>query len=108
MQLTVGFDLDMTLVDTRAGIHACALRLGQELGVDIDADLVVSRLGVNTRSTIDTLGVGTRTEEPSSLPFSSGSTNPTARSSARRPAWPCRAPPTPSTSYAGPVVASSW
>ena len=45
MQLTVGFDLDMTLVDTRAGIGRCATRLGEELGVQIDADVVVSRLG---------------------------------------------------------------
>src|ERR1700761_7261971 len=32
----------------------------------------------NFRSTSDTFGVGTRTEMPSSLPFSSGSTRPTA------------------------------
>jgi uncharacterized protein len=45
VQLTVGFDLDMTLVDTRAGVHACMVQLGDELGVRIDADVVVSRLG---------------------------------------------------------------
>ena len=45
MQLTVGFDLDMTLVDTRAGVGACMVRLAEELGVHIDAELVVSRLG---------------------------------------------------------------
>ena len=32
----------------------------------------------NVRSTSDTFGVGTRTEMPSNLPFSSGSTRPTA------------------------------
>ena len=45
MQLTVGFDLDMTLVDTRSGVRASMLRLAEELDVAIDADLAVSRLG---------------------------------------------------------------
>ncbi|WP_189547962.1 HAD family hydrolase [Streptomyces gelaticus] len=43
--LTVGFDLDMTLLDTRAGIKAAYLALSAETGTPIDADLVVSRLG---------------------------------------------------------------
>src|ERR1700712_1288063 len=43
----------------------------------ISSTLVV-RAAQNFRSTSDTLGVGTRTEMPSSLPFSSGSTRPTA------------------------------
>jgi uncharacterized protein len=43
--LTVGFDLDMTLVDTRPGVHASMTRLSAELGVAIDADVVVGRLG---------------------------------------------------------------
>ena len=34
---------------------------------------------MNFKSTTDTFGVGTRTDDPSSLPFSSGSTSPTAR-----------------------------
>jgi uncharacterized protein len=45
VQLTVGFDLDMTLVDTRPGVRASMERLSADLGVPIDADLVVSRLG---------------------------------------------------------------
>ena len=45
MQLTVGFDLDMTLIDTRRGVHRSVVRLSQDLGIAIDADLVVSRLG---------------------------------------------------------------
>ncbi|MDT4939230.1 MAG: phosphoglycolate phosphatase, partial [Pseudonocardiales bacterium] len=45
MQLTVGFDLDMTLVDTRAGVRRSMVQLAAELGVPIDADVVVSRLG---------------------------------------------------------------
>jgi phosphoglycolate phosphatase len=43
--LTVGFDLDMTLIDTRPGIHATYRALSTETGVPIDADLAVSRLG---------------------------------------------------------------
>ncbi|WEH41202.1 haloacid dehalogenase-like hydrolase [Streptomyces sp. NBC_01218] len=43
--LTVGFDLDMTLIDSRPGIKANYLALSRETGVSIDADLVVSRLG---------------------------------------------------------------
>ncbi|NSC22391.1 HAD family hydrolase [Streptomyces albus subsp. chlorinus] len=42
---TVGFDLDMTLIDSRPGIHAAWRRLAEETGVHIDADLVVTRLG---------------------------------------------------------------
>ncbi|NNH75767.1 HAD family hydrolase [Nocardia uniformis] len=41
----VGFDLDMTLADTRAGIGACYARIAAETGVFIDVDLVTSRLG---------------------------------------------------------------
>ncbi|MFC5663662.1 HAD family hydrolase [Kitasatospora misakiensis] len=43
--LTVGFDLDMTLLDTRPGIRATYLALSAETGTAIDADLVVNRLG---------------------------------------------------------------
>ncbi|MDH2389649.1 haloacid dehalogenase-like hydrolase [Streptomyces sp. HNM0663] len=41
----VGFDLDMTLIDSRPGIHACYRALSAETGVAIDADLAVTRLG---------------------------------------------------------------
>ena len=43
--LTVGFDLDMTLIDSRPGIHACYQALSARTGTYIDADLVVTRLG---------------------------------------------------------------
>ncbi|GAA2622432.1 HAD family hydrolase [Streptomyces axinellae] len=43
--VTIGFDLDMTLIDSRPGIHATWRRLSAETGVRIDADLAVSRLG---------------------------------------------------------------
>ncbi|MFI9806524.1 HAD family hydrolase [Streptomyces sp. NPDC052301] len=45
MTLTVGFDLDMTLIDSRPGIRACYLALSERTGTYIDADLAVTRLG---------------------------------------------------------------
>jgi phosphoglycolate phosphatase len=41
----VGFDLDMTLIDSRPGIAATLRAITAETGVPIDAELVVSRLG---------------------------------------------------------------
>ncbi|GAA5073079.1 phosphoglycolate phosphatase [Thermocatellispora tengchongensis] len=41
----VGFDLDLTLADTRAGIAAVYEALAARLGVPIDVETVVSRLG---------------------------------------------------------------
>ncbi len=41
----MGFDLDMTLVDSRAGIVATLEELSRELDVFIDAPVVVGRLG---------------------------------------------------------------
>ncbi len=43
--LTVGFDLDMTIIDSRPGIAAAFVALSAETGAVIDTDLVVSRLG---------------------------------------------------------------
>ncbi|MDX2530117.1 haloacid dehalogenase-like hydrolase [Streptomyces europaeiscabiei] len=43
--LTVGFDLDMTLIDSRPGIHACYEALAARTGTYIDADLTITRLG---------------------------------------------------------------
>ncbi|MER6063432.1 HAD family hydrolase [Streptomyces sp. NPDC004059] len=45
MTFTVGFDLDMTLIDSRPGIHACYVALSERTGTYIDADLAVTRLG---------------------------------------------------------------
>ncbi|MEU6126798.1 HAD hydrolase-like protein [Streptomyces sp. NPDC047123] len=42
---TVGFDLDMTLIDSRPGIKATYQALSAETGTYIDADLAVTRLG---------------------------------------------------------------
>ena len=43
--LTVGFDLDMTLVDSRPGIRASMRALTEETGVPVDVDVVINRLG---------------------------------------------------------------
>ena len=43
--LTVGFDLDMTLVDSRPGIRASMAALTHETGVPIDVEIVIDRLG---------------------------------------------------------------
>ncbi|MFB6722063.1 ATP-dependent sacrificial sulfur transferase LarE [Kribbella sp. NPDC056345] len=44
-ELVVGFDLDMTLIDSRPGIQLVWDLLAAETGVPIDSELVVSRLG---------------------------------------------------------------
>jgi uncharacterized protein len=43
--LVVGFDLDMTLIDTRPGFAATLQVLAEETGVALDVDEMVSRLG---------------------------------------------------------------
>jgi phosphoglycolate phosphatase len=44
-QLVVGFDLDMTLIDSRPGIIATFAAFSRETGTFIDAELVANRLG---------------------------------------------------------------
>jgi phosphoglycolate phosphatase len=46
----VGFDLDMTLIDSRPGIRAAYRALTAETGVFVDADLAVTRLGPPLRT----------------------------------------------------------
>jgi len=43
--ISVGFDLDLTLADTRKGIAATFVALSERTGVPIDTAAVVSRLG---------------------------------------------------------------
>ncbi|WP_189301171.1 HAD family hydrolase [Streptomyces albospinus] len=43
--LTVGFDLDMTLIDSRPGIKAAYQALSARTGTHVDADAAVTRLG---------------------------------------------------------------
>ena len=52
MRAAVGFDLDMTLIDSRPGIAAAYRALTAETGVHVDADLAVSRLGPPLRTEI--------------------------------------------------------
>ncbi len=44
-RLVVGFDLDMTLVDSRPGIRASFAALVAETSVELDVDTIVGRLG---------------------------------------------------------------
>jgi phosphoglycolate phosphatase len=48
----VGFDLDMTLVDSREGIAATYRELSARTGVRVDADAAVTRLGPPLRDEI--------------------------------------------------------
>lgn len=50
MTPAVGFDLDMTLIDSRPGIRAAYHALTARTGVFVDADLAVSRLGPPLRT----------------------------------------------------------
>ena len=43
--LIVGFDLDLTLLESRPGIRRSLERLSEETGVAIDVDVVIARLG---------------------------------------------------------------
>lgn len=43
--LVVGFDLDMTLIDPRRSIRSALVALGDESGIAIDAERVISTLG---------------------------------------------------------------
>jgi phosphoglycolate phosphatase len=50
VRAAVGFDLDMTLIDSRPGIHAAYRALTARTGVFVDADLAVTRLGPPLRA----------------------------------------------------------
>jgi phosphoglycolate phosphatase len=45
----VGFDLDLTLVDTRRATQAAAARINEILGVSIDLDVFVASIGLPIR-----------------------------------------------------------
>jgi phosphoglycolate phosphatase len=48
--LVVGFDLDMTLIDSRAGVVATFAALNDELGTAIDGEAIAARLGPTLES----------------------------------------------------------
>ena len=49
-RLVVGFDLDMTLIDSRPGVIASFAALNRELGTEIDGALIASQLGPTLES----------------------------------------------------------
>jgi phosphoglycolate phosphatase-like HAD superfamily hydrolase len=51
-RLAVGFDLDMTLIDTVPGFGATLVALGEELGVEFAVEQLTSRLGPPLGSTL--------------------------------------------------------
>jgi phosphoglycolate phosphatase len=59
----VGFDLDMTLIDSRPGIAAAYRALSAKTGVVIDADLAVTRLGPPLRQELREWFPATEVEE---------------------------------------------
>src|SRR4051812_18672560 len=69
-------------IDTSLSCTTSRMPLSDPEAAPLMASLIswteVAFLETNFRSTSETLGVGTRTDTPSSLPLSSGSTRPTA------------------------------
>jgi uncharacterized protein len=65
--LVVGFDLDMTLIDSRSGIAATWAELSRRTGVPIDVEVTVARLGppleVELANWFPTEEVGARADE---------------------------------------------
>jgi phosphoglycolate phosphatase len=61
--VVIGFDLDMTLLDTRPGIAAAYRALTARTGVHVDADLAVSRLGPPLRTELAEWFPPTQVEE---------------------------------------------
>jgi phosphoglycolate phosphatase len=61
--VVIGFDLDMTLLDTRQGIAATWRALTVRTGVHVDADLAVSRLGPPLRRELSEWFPADRIEE---------------------------------------------
>lgn len=45
VSVTVGFDLDMTLVDSRRGVAVAVDRLGREFGIPLDGERFAAHLG---------------------------------------------------------------
>src|SRR5437773_5519628 len=71
---------DIVLYNDPATTELYTLSLHDALPISFTSSAVVFLSRIAARSTTDTLGVGTRMANPSSFPFSSGSTSPTARS----------------------------
>ncbi|WP_343871420.1 HAD family hydrolase [Dactylosporangium roseum] len=66
-RVVIGFDLDMTLLDTRRGIAATWRALTVRTGVRVDAELAVSRLGPPLRQEMSEWFPSERIEEAVSI-----------------------------------------
>jgi phosphoglycolate phosphatase len=61
--LLVGFDLDMTLFDTRPGVKRVWQELSVATGLSVDVDLVISRLGPPLAEELSNWAPSDRTDE---------------------------------------------
>jgi phosphoglycolate phosphatase len=55
--VTVGFDLDMTLIDARPGVLLAMNALAEEMGVQLDGDYIVANMGPPLRDMLLTIGI---------------------------------------------------
>ncbi|MET0234773.1 MAG: HAD hydrolase-like protein [Kibdelosporangium sp.] len=57
MTVTVGFDLDMTLIDARPGVLVAMAALAEEMGEPLDGDYIVANMGPPLRDMFLEIGV---------------------------------------------------
>ncbi|MCE7009066.1 HAD family hydrolase [Kibdelosporangium philippinense] len=69
MTLTVGFDLDMTLIDARAGIVKAMALLAAETGLDVDGEYIAANMGPPLRDMFQTIGIPEDRIDPSVARF---------------------------------------
>lgn len=55
--MTVGFDLDMTLIDARPGVLVAMAALAEEMGEPLDGDYIVANMGPPLRDMFLEIGV---------------------------------------------------
>jgi phosphoglycolate phosphatase len=55
--MTVGFDLDMTLIDARPGILVAMAALAGDMGVQLDGEYIVANMGPPLRDMFHNIGV---------------------------------------------------
>jgi phosphoglycolate phosphatase len=61
--ITVGFDLDMTLIDARPGIIKAMSALSAEMGVELDGEYVIANMGPPLTQVFQAIGVPERDNE---------------------------------------------
>lgn len=57
MTVTVGFDLDLTLIDPRPGIIKAIAALSEETGLALDGEYVAANMGPPLRDMFQTIGI---------------------------------------------------